>query len=285
MKRKSIHIGIMEGRLSDPIGSEIQSFPRYSWKKEFEQAARCGFDLIEWVFDLYENNPIMDNAGINEIKNLSKKHGIYVNAVCADYFMKKMLFNVSDFELEQNLTVLRRLIEKCRLLDIKILEIPFVDDSSLKSKNNEEQLIHNLEKILSVAKENGVVLTLETDLPPHSFREFLVSFNHPNIKANYDTGNSAALGYNIKEELKVLKPWITNIHIKDRIYKGKTVSLGTGDTDFETFFSTLTKINFSGGLIIQGARETSNDTSPELTCKKYLKFVKQYVDKYFIVSS
>ncbi|MGI0060954.1 MAG: sugar phosphate isomerase/epimerase family protein [Nitrosotalea sp.] len=276
----------MEGRLSDPIGNEIQSFPRYSWKKEFEQAARCGFDLIEWVFDLYENNPILDNVGVNEIKNLSQKHGIYVNAVCADYFMKKMLFNVSDFELERNLTVLRRLIEKCRVLDIKILEIPLVDDSSLKSKNDEEQLIHNLEKILPVAKENGVELTLETDLPTHSFKELLEKFNHPNIKANYDTGNSTALGYNIKEELEVLKSWITNVHIKDRIYKGKSVPLGTGNTDFETFFSILAKINYNGSLIIQGAREINNNViSPEFTCKKYLEFVKQYVDKYFTISS
>ena len=44
-------IGIMGGRLSDHIHSEIQSFSEKSWKTEFVKAEQIGFEVLEWVFD------------------------------------------------------------------------------------------------------------------------------------------------------------------------------------------------------------------------------------------
>jgi len=274
-------IGIMSGRLSEPVRNEIQAFPRYSWREEFERASNYGFELIEWVFDSYENNPILDHDQIKVIRTLSEKYGIKINAICADYFMEKKLFNVSEYNLEKNLNILKSLIERCSYLEIKILEIPLVDSSSLKNNKDKEELISNIGNVLSISEKNDVKITLETDLPPRSFKDLLLRFNHPNIQANYDTGNSTSLGYDVKEEFNEFGSWITNIHIKDRTYNGKTVPLGSGDTNFDLFFTTLKKINYTGDLIIQGARELDDpEIKPEHTCKKYLDFVKQYVDKY-----
>jgi hexulose-6-phosphate isomerase len=268
----------MGGRLSDPINNAIQAFPRFTWRDEFEKAAKCGFDTIEWVFDLYDKNPICSNEGLKEIKNLSEKHEIKIDAICADYFMEKKLFDVSKSELEKNLDVLKKLIENCHYLGIKILEIPLVDSSSLKNKSNEDQLLNNLQKVLPHAEKNSVLITLESDLSPAKFKELLIKFDHPNIRANYDVGNSASLGYDVTEELKEIGPWVSHIHIKDRIFRGVTVPLGMGDANFDLFFSSISKINYGGDFIIQGARELN--VKPENTCKSYLKFVKQYVDKY-----
>ena len=44
----------------------------------------------------------------------------------------------------------------------------------------------------------------------------------------------------------------------------------------------LAKIQYSGDLIIQGARQPKSKFSPADTCQIYYKFVKQYVDKYYI---
>jgi len=268
----------MSGRLSNSINGEIQAFPRFTWRDEFRMASKSGFDTIEWIFDLYDKNPICSNDGVKEIKNLVKNHGIKINAVCADYFMKKKLFDVSKSELEKNLDILKKLIKNCHYLEIKILEIPLVDSSSLKNNSNEDQLLNNLQKVLHHAEENDVFITLESDLPPTKFKEFLIKFDHPNIRANYDVGNSASLGYDMVEELKKIGPWISNVHIKDRVLHGGTVPLGNGDANFDLFFSSMSKINYCGDFIIQGARELN--IKPEDTCKKYLKFVKQYVDKY-----
>ena len=280
MKNNRNRIGIMEGRLSAPVGNEIQSFPKHSWKDEFEKAKKCGFEVIEWVFDLYENNPILSDNGIKEIKTLSEKHNVKVNSVCADYFMKNKLFNVTNSVLEKNLEILREIIQQCHKLEIGILNLPFVDSSSIKNKIYQNQVLSNLQKVVHSAEENDVRIALETDLPPKEFKDFLLKHNHPNIKANYDIGNSVSLGYDTKEELEMLSPWIANVHVKDRIYQGETVPLGTGNVNFDLFFSTLAKINYEGDLIIQGAREDDSMIEPELTCKKYFKFVKHYVNMY-----
>lgn len=55
---KKPKIGIMQGRLSKPNNDKIQSFPVNSWKQEFEKASKCGFEVIEWVFD-HSENPLL----------------------------------------------------------------------------------------------------------------------------------------------------------------------------------------------------------------------------------
>lgn len=283
MVHDQIKIGIMSGRLSEPINNQIQAFPANSWKDEFQKAQICGFDSIEWVFDL-QPNPILDNDGLNQIKLLSDKHKIQISSVCADYFMKKMLFNVSEYDLQKNLIILQKLIQQCYRLEIEILEIPFVDSSSLKTKNDENQIVINLQKIINLAISQNVKITLETDLHPTNFKNLLEKFNNSNIGANYDSGNSTALGYDPKVELQTLKPWLSNIHIKDRFYHGTTVPLGNGDTNFDLVFSTLAKINYNGQLIIQGAREDHNMIEPQVTCLKYLEFVRNYAFKHDLIS-
>jgi len=267
----------MSGRLSPQVDNQIQAFPSNYWKDEFKSAKACGFDTIEWVFDL-NPNPILQNDGLDEMHNLSNKYGIAIKAVCADYFMQKMLFSTPEPALKQNLAVLRQLIQQCSKLGIAILEIPFVDSSSLRTQNHVHEMIENLHEMVDFATSQNVRITLETDLAPADFSNLLKKFG-PNVGANYDTGNSTALGYDPKEELQMLKPWLANIHIKDRLYHGNTVPLGSGDADFDSVFSVLAKINYNGQLIIQGARE-DNVFKPQDTCKKYLEFVQSYVTKY-----
>ncbi|NDF25791.1 MAG: sugar phosphate isomerase/epimerase [Thaumarchaeota archaeon] len=269
----------MHGRLSPSIENKIQSFPIGTWKNEFEQAAACNFECIEWIFDQYENNPIINDESLSQIKLLSEKHDVRINSVLADYFMEKKFFNETPFQIEKNLDMLKKLIKSCNKIGIPILEIPFVDSSSILTSEHEKVIVGNLNKISSLAQDCGLTIALETDLPPIRFKSFLDNLDPLVFFANYDTGNSAALGYDMKEEIETLSNKIKNIHIKDRLLHGKTVPLGTGAVNFDLFFSNLKKIDYKGDLIIQGAREI--DHSPIETCEKYLKFVKQYVDKYF----
>lgn len=276
MNTKRPKIGIMQGRLSHPYNNKIQSFPTINWKDEFEKAQKCGFESIEWVFDS-QDNPILDDKSTSEISRLSEKYEIKINSVCADFFMDNKLFGVTNYE--NNTKVLGKLIESCSKLCIKYIEIPLVDSSSINDDiKSEQQLVKNIKQILPFANDNNVSLILETDLPPKRFLNLLQNFEH-NVFANYDTGNSTALGYNLVEELTTYGHIIKNIHIKDRLLHGDTVPFGTGNTNFDLFFSMLKKISYVGDLIIQGAREEY--ISPEQTCLNYIKFVKQYLDKYF----
>lgn len=272
----------MSGRLSKSSNQIIQEFPSSSWKTEFAKSKKCGFETIEWVFD--DNpNPLMNDYGLEEIRTLSNSSGIKIISVIADIFMNKMLFGIKKSELQKNIEALEKLIIQCSKLDISILEIPFVDSSSMHTIDDQNEVVTNLEGMVEFAEKQNVKITFETDLPPTEFKNFLEKFPSC-IGANYDTGNSAALGYDVKKELVLLKPWITNIHIKDRIFGGKTVPFGEGDTDFESFFSSLYEINFNGQLILQGARENEFYVTPEETCLKYLKFVQFYLRKYNLFS-
>ena len=271
-------IGIMHGRLSEPTNNKIQEFPINTWKNEFGHASLLGFNSIEWIFDKYPKNPIMDIDGIAEIKKISEQTDVKITSVLADYFMDEKLFNVSELKLEKNLSILKTLIKQSNSLNARIIEIPFVDSSSLKSEDEQLQVISNLETILPILDEFDMILTLETDLNPKTFKKFIDNFDHPRIKINYDVGNSASLGYDVKEEINTLGNLIENVHIKDRKLCGMTVPLGAGDVNFDLFFNLLKKINYSGELIIQGARELN--VGCEYTAKKYLLFVDEFVDKY-----
>ena len=267
----------MCGRLSKQIGNEIQAFPFQEWQKEFKNAKEGGFSSIEWIFDT-NPNPITNEEGINKMSDLIKKSNITINSVCCDYFMKKQLFGKNPIEIEKNFDILKKIVESSKKLGITNIEIPLVDSSSLRSEEDEKQFVEVIKKIIPLLNKN-MQIVLETDLPPKKFREFIESFDDDKIKANYDTGNSAALGYDMEEEFKEIGKYFANIHIKDRKFQGNTVPLGDGDVNFELFFDKLSKIEYNGELIIQGARQDFKENHIK-TCKEYLKIVKQYLDKY-----
>jgi L-ribulose-5-phosphate 3-epimerase len=273
----SIKIGIMQGRLSNSINNTIQAFPEESWRNEFELSQKINLNSIEWIFDTYQKNPIMTKE-ISEINNYISKYQVEVNSICADYFMVNKLFNESEKEIKKNLEILKKLAINSKKIGAKIIEIPLVDSSSLKNEENKKEFVTNLKKILPEINDLGLIVTLETDLGPNEFLNLLEMFEKNTIYINYDTGNSASLGFDINEEFKILKNKIKNIHLKDRILNGVTVPFGLGNTNFEEFFKILKKSGYSGDLIIQGAR--IEGMKPEQNCLKYVNFIKEYLDKY-----
>jgi sugar phosphate isomerase/epimerase len=76
-----------------------------------------------------------------------------------------------------------------------------------------------------------------------------------NVTVNYDTGNSASLGYNPIEEFENYGNRISDIHIKDRKLHGGSVILGTGDTRFDLFFAAFKTIDFRGPVVMQAFRD------------------------------
>ena len=98
-----------------------------------------------------------------------------------------------------------------------------------------------LNAAMPFAEETGVELHLETSLGPAEFAKLLDGIPHPKLKVNYDSGNSASLGYAPADEFAAYGDRIGSVHIKDRVLNGGTVPLGTGDTDFPALFPGLEK--------------------------------------------
>jgi L-ribulose-5-phosphate 3-epimerase len=272
MKNK---IGIMQGRLLPKYQGRYQAHPVGYWQDEFVMAQEAGFDCIEFIFDFNDvrDNPLLKDGGINEIKAMIDETGVEVKTICADYFMEAPLHS-EDLEVaKQSQKVLIKLLQNAVELDVEDIVIPCVDQSSLNGQAEADYFLKQLSPIVKIAERLSVNLSLETDLAPKPFLELLENFNSDRVTVNYDIGNSAALGYDVKEELATYGNFITDIHIKDRELMGESVVLGRGNADFELFFNLIDKYNYSGPYIMQSYRD---DEGVDIL-KKQLEWVRPYI--------
>lgn len=279
-KDKRISLGVFQGRLTPRGQRTIQFFPFENWENEFPAAKKLGLDEIEFIFDFehFEENPLWSKTGIKKIKNLIRKNSVAVNHICADFFMASPFFRVSPEVRKDNMAVLKRLIKTAAEIGAGNIEIPILDNSSIKTSAEENILVETIGEVIPEAKAAGVTLGLETDLPPDKFLSLLQKFGSETIKANYDSGNSAGLGFDHLEEITTLARHIGNVHIKDRLFHGTTVPLGTGNADFEKFFGALKKIGYRGSIILQAAR--GEDGREAETVTKYIDFVNGFIKRY-----
>lgn len=252
----TVQIGIMQGRLLPPRDGRIQSFPGDDWREEFSLAQQAGLACIEWIYEAprLEANPVVSDEGLSEILSLSRASDVGICSICADYFMEKCLIHRDGTVDEAAVDHLFWLIGRGGKLGVHYIVLPFVDNSALSSVPEWSAMVQVLSSAAPAAAEASLELHLETSLPPRLFAALLEKIDHPNARVNYDTGNSAALGYDPAEELRLLGPWLGSVHIKDRVLGGTTVSLGTGDTDFDACFNGFRNAGFERWFILQAAR-------------------------------
>jgi hexulose-6-phosphate isomerase len=254
-------IGIMEGRLLPPTDGRIQCFPRDRWRDEFPLAALAGLDFIEWIYDAYgaDVNPLASDEGIDDMLAATEEHGVRVVSLCADYFMDRPLLRSGDADLEERLGVLLWLLGRCKRLGVTRVVLPFVDASRIETADDVERVVDVLERALTRAAGLEIELHLETALPPDPFARLLARVPSELVKVNYDSGNSASLGYDPREEFAAYGERVGSVHIKDRVVDGGTVPLGTGDADLPAVFECLRQVGYEGDLVMQVARDADGD--------------------------
>lgn len=275
-------LGIMQGRLSPPFQNNIQHFPINHWQEEIQSLADLGLGCLEWVYEhpTVDQNPLHFSNRLDEIMTIAFSAGIRVNTVIADYFMVKHILAADPDKQNENISVLENLIDHCAALEIPIIELPFVDSTSL-SKGQFNALVEVLKPLCDHAQNIGIKISLETDLAPQDFKQLLEMFTPNYIYVNHDMGNSASLGFDPGEEIETLGPYIINVHIKDRLLGGTTVPLGTGDVDFERVFSALKQNNYHHDFILQAARQDIDSSikpkTPQETIEEYLDFLEPWI--------
>jgi L-ribulose-5-phosphate 3-epimerase len=249
-------IGIMQGRLSPPEVGRFQAFPRATWADEFGAARSAGLDTIEWIYDEYgeDRNPISGGAGLEEMKRLQTETGVAVVSVCADYFLDLPLLRCGESERAERRDRLFWMIDRSRDLRIERVVLPFVDASEIRATSEQRELVPILREAAAAARENAIELHIESSLGPSRFAGFLEELDHPAIRVNYDSGNSAALGFAPEEEFRAYGELVGSVHVKDRLRAGGTVPLGSGDADFGALFQCLGKRGYDGDFVLQAAR-------------------------------
>ena len=73
------------------------------------------------------------------------------------------------------------------------VEIPFVDNSSIKSETEKQEFIDVMQGAFNLAKDLDMKISLETDLPPIAFKELLEDID---------------LDYILEEVQQHLKKWV-----------------------------------------------------------------------------
>ena len=248
-------IGIMQGRLSPRIEGKIQAYPASTWQKEFEIAKEIGYAAIEWIVEKpVETNALMTNSGKAEIKKVIASTGVRIDYVCADIFMQQPLVRMTEQTKSQNKEYLLSILKNAKEVGAIGVEIPFVDNSSIKNDKEKQEFINAMQDAFKLAKDLEIKISLETDLSPIAFKELLEQIDLDFIQANYDIGNSASLGFDPKEELDAYGQRILNVHVKDRKLGGTTVPLGTGSADIQGVFQKLNEFGYAGGITMQAAR-------------------------------
>ena len=250
-------IGVMQGRLLPKYQGRYQAHPIGYWEDEFEIAASLGVDLIEFILDYndFEENPLMSASGCEKIIEIADQSGVKVKTICADYFMDAPLHSTDLNVATLSAAVLRELIINSRTIGVTDIVLPLVDQSSVRDSESQDQFIRAIGPFLSYLDENNMNLNLETDLDPTAFKNLLNQINSDRVTVNYDTGNSAGLGYDPEQEFAAYGDRITDIHIKDRVTNGFSVCLGQGSADFTQIFKCVQNYGYSGPFIMQAFRD------------------------------
>jgi hexulose-6-phosphate isomerase len=212
----------------------------------------------------------MTDSGKAEIKKVIASTGVRIDYICADIFMQQPLVRMTEETKSQNREYLLEILKNAKEVGAIGVEIPFVDNSSIKSETEKQEFIDVMQDAFKLAKDLELKLSLETDLPPTEFRELLENIDLDHVQANYDIGNSASLGFDPKEELEAYGVKILNVHVKDRKLGSTTVPLGTGNANINYVFQKLQEIGYSGGLTLQAARG-EHDIE---TAREQLKYVR-----------
>lgn len=223
---------------------------------------------MEWTLDqerLHEN-PLMTTNGRKNIISLCQTFDIKIPTLTADCFMQAPFYKATGLERRSLLDDALKVIEACLELNIEIVVMPLVDNGRIENTEQEDALFDGLEQLISGLKSGRIRVAFESDFPPVSLAELLSRLDQNIFGINYDVGNSAALGYNYREEIKTYGKEIIHVHVKDRIRNGGTVPLGQGAADLTGCIHMLQESGYDGVYMLQTARATDGNHAAAL-CK------------------
>ncbi len=246
-----IEYGIMQSRLSSRPEHAYQAFPAKTWEEEFYFARELGFDYIEWIYDDNPLNVLRRASGPNEILKTGMFNRVLVRTICADYFIKE---NFTLNNPSKAIAELNHLLIQAFKLGVRHIVLPCLEESSLLAPGLISLFARNIQPCLDVARQYWVNICIESDLPPDGVIELLEACKSSRVKICYDTGNSAALGYDVLEEFGKYGKNIAHVHLKDRTKGGPNIEIGKGDCRFDLIFDLLRRIGYEGLYTLQSAR-------------------------------
>lgn len=121
------------------------------------------------------------------------------------------------------------------------------------------KMLRRLGEVADAFRAADMILVFETGQETAPVLvQLLKKLNRVNVGVNFDPANMLLYDKGDPiEALRILGPWIRQIHIKDALRTkipgtwGQEVPVGSGQVDWTAFFATLKQLGFTGDLIIE----------------------------------
>jgi sugar phosphate isomerase/epimerase len=164
-----------------------------------------------------------------------------------------------DATWEQNWTNIQATAALARQLGLKLVTFHAGFLPHEETDPNFAKMLRRLAETADVFQAANIALGLETgqETAPVLVR-LLQKLKRPNVGVNFDPANMILYDKGDPiAALRVLGPWIRQVHIKDaRRTKvpgtwGEEVAAGTGEVDWRAFFAVLRELKYTGDFVIE----------------------------------
>jgi hexulose-6-phosphate isomerase len=238
----------------------------------FQLCKDAGFDAVEVNYALEGDlSPEASEADLKAIGESARKIGLEISGVCSFLFWPYALTSADAQRRERGVELTRKMIRAAQALGTKNLlvvpgavyipwmpEIEPVPNDVCASRAREA-----IRAVLPDAERAGVTLNLENIfangflLSPAEMVEFVDSFQHPQVKVHFDTGN--IMQYQFPEHwIPILGKRIGNIHFKEYSKRAGTEftldmfrPLLDGTTNWPAVIEALDQVGYRGYLTFE----------------------------------
>lgn len=235
---KDIRLSAFIDEYSDELDVQIEALKRY------------GIEYVELRHCNGKNVADFTTEDIMTIKNAFDKAGIKVSAIGSP--LGKIAI---EGDIDAHLVVARRIFAMANVLGVKNIRMfSFYLPAGSNPKDYREQVISNLQKLIDVADEYGVVLCHENEAAiygesPENCLDLLEYFGGK-LKCVFDMGNFVLDGYEpYPHAFNMLKEHIEYFHIKDALYQGAIVPAGVGEASIKDILKDYTT-NYSKDVCV-----------------------------------
>ncbi|MEZ9160367.1 L-ribulose-5-phosphate 3-epimerase [Vibrio lentus] len=260
-----------------------------SWEDKLKQTKELGFDFLEISVDESdERRSRLDwnDEKVYALRRLCEKHGVPLQSMCLSAHRKFPFGSADPVIREQAVIHMEKAISLAYKLGIRTIQLAGYDVYyEPADKVTHLRFIEGMKLSAQLAERSGVMLAVEimdTDYL-NSLSKFEVlsrEISSPYFTAYPDVGNISGWNYDIVTELKLSKPHITQIHLKDTYkvtdeYKGqfRDLMIGDGEVDFNAIFETLKETECVVPLVIEMWAQDERWKENILTAQKRLNEV------------
>lgn len=243
--------------------------------KAFDVCKEVGLDGVQISQPFKKNNPVFcPPEKLAEYKAAMARTG----KACAS--TAPMLNSDPFYSSENTVPYVCSSIETAADLGADTILLPFYGKANMSGKDKRIRgelfapLVSRLKEVAKVAEKRGVLVCLENSLNAEDNIRIIEAVGSDNVKVYFDIFNFQYYGFETVPEMKKLKGYIGQIHLKD---KGHKLDSNSGcPRNMQQCFDTIREIGYEGWLVFEfHGLKPERDGSEADVLRHNIEFVKK----------